>query len=96
MPTSGRTQFISQTHLSEHLRPIKCGFFNDEFFQDHEFCFYDKRNENSFVKDGVLHIRPTLTEAAYGKNFISNGKLVLEGYIKTKDFFSTISVVYNF
>lgn len=40
---------------------------------------YDNSRTNSFTKDGILHIRPTLTEDRYGVGFVNTGTLDLNG-----------------
>ena len=38
-----------------------------------EFQWYVPDKENSFVQDGILHIRPTLTEKKFGEAFLYTG-----------------------
>ena len=38
-----------------------------------DYLFFDK----SYVKNGILHIKPTLTADRYGKEFLSKGTLDL-------------------
>ncbi|XP_065350462.1 beta-1,3-glucan-binding protein-like [Cloeon dipterum] len=45
---------------------------------DFEFCMYTNRKENAYVREGVLHIRPTLTESTFGANFITSGNITLD------------------
>jgi len=44
-----------------------------------EFQWYTNNRSNSFVKDGKLHIRPTLTSDIYGEKFLTSGFLQLGG-----------------
>ncbi|KDR21211.1 beta-1,3-glucan-binding protein-like [Zootermopsis nevadensis] len=44
-----------------------------------EFEIYDNNRSNSFVKDGKLNIKPTLTSDKYGEDFLSSGVLNLQG-----------------
>lgn len=38
-----------------------------------EFEMYVNRRQNSFVKDGVLHLQPTLTADAIGEAALKSG-----------------------
>ncbi|XP_069683835.1 beta-1,3-glucan-binding protein-like isoform X2 [Periplaneta americana] len=40
-----------------------------------EFQYYRNDRRNSYVKDGVLYIKPTWTSAEYGDDFLYNGQL---------------------
>ncbi|XP_065557525.1 beta-1,3-glucan-binding protein-like isoform X1 [Artemia franciscana] len=42
-----------------------------------EFQYYSDRPENSFVRDGILHIKPTLTADRFSEEFLYNGVLDL-------------------
>ncbi|PVD20571.1 hypothetical protein C0Q70_18727 [Pomacea canaliculata] len=42
---------------------------------NHGFSMYTPEAANSYVKDGVLYIHPTLTVDRFGANFLSNGNL---------------------
>nr|XP_039264189.1 beta-1,3-glucan-binding protein-like [Styela clava] len=44
-----------------------------------EFQYYTNNRSNSYVKDGVLYLKPTLTSDKYDENFVKNGTLSLEG-----------------
>lgn len=44
-----------------------------------EFQVYDNSRTNSFTKDSILHIKPTLTEDRYGAGFVTTGTLDLNG-----------------
>ncbi|XP_046645457.1 beta-1,3-glucan-binding protein-like [Daphnia pulicaria] len=44
-----------------------------------EFQVYDNSRSNSFTKDSILHIKPTLTEDRYGAGFVNTGTLDLNG-----------------
>ncbi|MDR5297234.1 hypothetical protein RHP02_25800, partial [Salmonella enterica subsp. enterica serovar Typhimurium] len=45
-----------------------------------EFEIYNNNRSNSYVRDGVLYIKPTLTANAYGSEaFLSSGQLNLNG-----------------
>lgn len=48
-------------------------------FQNWEFQVYHNSRENSYVKDGVLYLKPTLTSARHGEEFLSSGTLSLHG-----------------
>lgn len=47
-------------------------FYQFNIFQDYEFVIYNKNNTNSFIKNGVLIIKPTLLEETFGENSIEN------------------------
>jgi hypothetical protein len=47
--------------------------------QNWEFQIYNNNRSNSFVKDGKLHIKPTLTADQYGESFLANGVINLNG-----------------
>lgn len=42
-------------------------------FRNWEFQYYTNNRSNSFVQDGVLHIRPTLTSDKIGEENVKNG-----------------------
>ncbi|XP_046557192.1 LOW QUALITY PROTEIN: beta-1,3-glucan-binding protein-like [Haliotis rubra] len=44
-----------------------------------EFQYYTNNRTNSYVKNGVLYLKPTLTSDQYGLNFLEHGKLELWG-----------------
>ena len=44
-----------------------------------EFQYYTNNRTNSYVKNGVLHLKPTLTNDTYGDDFLVSGKLDLWG-----------------
>jgi beta-glucanase (GH16 family) len=44
-----------------------------------EFQYYTNNRSNSYVRDGNLFIKPTLTEDKYGAGFVSSGTLDLWG-----------------
>lgn len=44
---------------------------------NNEFQYYTNRTENSYVKDGVLFIKPTLTADRFGNDFLYTGTLDL-------------------
>jgi beta-glucanase (GH16 family) len=44
-----------------------------------EFQWYTNNRSNSYAKDGVLFIRPTLTSGDFGEEFIYSGTLDIEG-----------------
>ncbi|XP_064612240.1 beta-1,3-glucan-binding protein-like isoform X1 [Liolophura sinensis] len=44
-----------------------------------EFQFYTNNRSNSYVRDGTLYIKPTLTADKYGEAFLSSGTLDLWG-----------------
>ncbi|XP_011669703.1 beta-1,3-glucan-binding protein [Strongylocentrotus purpuratus] len=44
-----------------------------------EFQYYTNNRSNSYVKDGSLYIKPTLTSDHYGEQFLSSGTLDLWG-----------------
>ncbi|KAK3087910.1 hypothetical protein FSP39_012365 [Pinctada imbricata] len=46
---------------------------------DMEFQYYTNNRSNSYVRDGVLYIKPTLTANTYGESFLSSGTLDLWG-----------------
>jgi hypothetical protein len=49
------------------------------FSQDLEFQYYTNNRSNSFVEDGNLNIRPTLTSDDFGELFLHTGTLDLHG-----------------
>lgn len=42
-----------------------------------EFQWYVNSEENAYVEDGILHIKPTLTSDIYGEEFLYNGHVVI-------------------
>lgn len=40
---------------------------------------YENNRSNSFTKNGILHIKPTLTEDRHGAGFVTAGVLELNG-----------------
>jgi beta-glucanase (GH16 family) len=42
-----------------------------------EFQWFVPDTENSFVKDGILHIRPTFTDDKFGKDFVRNSEIYI-------------------
>ncbi|XP_065664112.1 beta-1,3-glucan-binding protein [Hydra vulgaris] len=56
----------------EHLRTAAATGNN-------EFQYYTNNRSNSFVKDGVLYLKPTLTKDTFGEEFLYNGTLNLWG-----------------
>jgi len=48
-----------------------------------EFQVYSNNRQNSFVRDGILHIHPSLTNDFYGENFVETQTLSLLGGIPT-------------
>ncbi|XP_067661778.1 beta-1,3-glucan-binding protein-like [Haliotis asinina] len=44
-----------------------------------EFQFYTNNRSNSYVRDGILYIKPTLTSDQFGEAFLTSGKLELWG-----------------
>ena len=44
-----------------------------------EFQYYTNNRTNSYVKNGVLHLKPTLTNDIYGDDFLVSGELDLWG-----------------
>lgn len=44
-----------------------------------EFQYYRNNRKNSFVKDGVLHIRPTFVADELGEEFLLKGNITAEG-----------------
>ncbi|XP_034239466.1 beta-1,3-glucan-binding protein 1-like isoform X2 [Thrips palmi] len=46
---------------------------------DFEFCIYAQHPENTFVKNGWLHLKASLTNDKYGDDFVRKGNLQLEG-----------------
>lgn len=44
-----------------------------------EFQVYDNSRTNSYTENGILHIKPTLTEDRYGEGFVNTGTLDLNG-----------------
>jgi hypothetical protein len=50
-----------------------------------EFQYYTNYTHNSFTKEGVLHLQPTLTSDMYNEAWLSQGILDLGSYC-TNDF----------
>jgi hypothetical protein len=50
-----------------------------DLFQNWEFEVYVNNRSNSFVRDGKLFIKPTLTADKYGERFLTSGTLRLYG-----------------
>jgi hypothetical protein len=48
-------------------------------FQNWEFEVYLNNRSNSYVRDGKLFIRPTLTADKFGERYLSSGTLTLYG-----------------
>ncbi|PSN52726.1 hypothetical protein C0J52_06148 [Blattella germanica] len=46
---------------------------------DFEFVAYTSDPGNSYVHDGILHVKPILTTEVYGENFVNQGNLQLNG-----------------
>ncbi|KAK3576707.1 hypothetical protein CHS0354_024321 [Potamilus streckersoni] len=44
-----------------------------------EFQYYTNNRSNSYVRDGVLYIKPTLTSEHFGEEFLTHGSLELWG-----------------
>lgn len=44
---------------------------------NNEFQYYHNLTENSYVRDGILYIKPTLTADRFGEDFLYNGVLDL-------------------
>ncbi|CAG9837275.1 unnamed protein product [Diabrotica balteata] len=57
----------------EHERTMGGGASNEQFQE------YRNNRSNSFVRDGVLHIRPTLLADEKGEEFLYNGTINLNG-----------------
>lgn len=47
--------------------------------QHWEFQWYSEDSENSFVENGKLHVRPTLTIDKIGENNLYHGRAVANG-----------------
>jgi beta-glucanase (GH16 family) len=48
-------------------------------YGNNEFEYYTNNRTNSFVKEGILYLQPTLTSDKFGEDFITNGVLDLTG-----------------
>ena len=59
--------------MHEHL-PLLCNCL-----QNWEFEGYDNNRTNSYVRDGVLFLKPTLTSERYGEEFLTSGTLDMNG-----------------
>ena len=44
---------------------------------NHEFQYYRNNISNSYVRDGILHLIPTLTADEFGDDFLQGGSLDL-------------------
>lgn len=49
--------------------------------QDYEFVAYTSEKANSYVRDGILYVAPTLVSEIRGEDFVTQGKLELPGYV---------------
>lgn len=49
------------------------------FFQNWEFQWYTNNRSNSYVENGILHLRPTFTSDEYGEGFLSSGTVDVNG-----------------
>jgi hypothetical protein len=68
---------------------FKLGCYTDNYYyyvmvmfisiQNWEFEIYNNNRSNSFVQDGKLYLRPTLTADKYDEDFLSSGVLNLHG-----------------
>jgi hypothetical protein len=47
------------------------------YLQELEFQYYNNNRSNSFIEDGNLNIRPTLTAEDFGELFLYSGTLDL-------------------
>lgn len=47
--------------------------------QNWEFQVYDNTRTNSYVDNGILHLKPTLLEDRYGAGFVNTGTLDMNG-----------------
>ncbi|VDI19280.1 Hypothetical predicted protein [Mytilus galloprovincialis] len=47
--------------------------------RDSEFQYYTNNRTNSYVRNGILYIKPTLTSDHYGESFLTSGTLDLWG-----------------
>lgn len=66
--------------LCKYLREfLKAFHFILFLLQDHEFQWYTNNRSNSFVEDGNLNIRPTLTADDFDEYFLYTGILDLHG-----------------
>lgn len=45
--------------------------------QGSQFFFNVNNRSNSFVKDGILYLKPTYTHEKFGKAYVENGTLLL-------------------
>lgn len=53
--------------------------FVGEFSQEWEFQWYTNNRSNSFIEDGNLNLRPTLTADDFGEVFLHTGTIDLHG-----------------
>lgn len=53
-----------------------------------EFQWYTNNRSNSYVEDGILKIRPTLTSVDYDVNFLTSGTIDLNGALPTDTYVS--------
>lgn len=49
------------------------------FAQNWEFQVYSNTRFNSYTRDGILYLMPTLTNDRWGENFVETGTLSLLG-----------------
>jgi len=70
---------ISETSVSFLSSNNRFSYSQCFLFQNWEFEIYNNNRSNSFVRDGKLYIKPTLTTDKYGEDFLANGVLNLQG-----------------
>lgn len=63
--------------ISAIIRLVVIVFFY--FAQNNEFQWYVADDENSFAKDGKLHVKPTLTADKIGNDQVEHGHVHVDG-----------------
>ncbi|ODN00868.1 Beta-1,3-glucan-binding protein [Orchesella cincta] len=63
--------------LSEEFTTFNESWFHFTGSMDSNFYFHVNNNSTSFVKDGILHLKPVYSEDRFGKAYMENGTLLL-------------------
>lgn len=66
----------SKLHKDVLTAVLMIGYFS---LKSGEFQFYRNNRSNSYVHDGHLYIKPTLTADDFGEEFLTKGTLDMNG-----------------
>lgn len=61
---------------------VECIHIMQVLFIDMYYCRYTNNRSNSFVEDGILYIKPTLTADAIGHEELKQGGYLNLWYVK--------------